>query len=1073
MRCFKQCAIFLIMLYSATAYAAYDRKIQGIVIDENGDPLPGAVVQEYVTDNNASMQAVVCDLNGHFRLTLPTSAKAIVVSYMGYVTKNVPLTKAESYQVQLTPDVKALDEVLVTGYQSISKERATGSFAKFDSETIKNQRINSVSSILEGRIAGMSDGLIRGTTTMNGVTTPLYVIDGFPVEKTTNNGYGTWEESIPDINPEDIESITVLKDAGATSIYGARAANGVVVITTKKAKSNKTEINFSTTLTVQPKSTYKGYLADSETMVGLEKEWASQNPNLSGSGAAAYASNLLTNATYTTPGIQSILKYHAGQISESEMNSALSKYAAAGKQYYDDIDKYGRTAAFYQQYNLSIGKKSEKNNFRASLTYKHDQMSDKYTKDQSIGINLQNTVEINKWLSVDLGTYINYADGTTQSYDLTSPGYSVMPYMSLKNSDGTNYTNYQADRYSQSTVNTINNYGLYNLNITPLDELGMNTTGSKDFSNRSFARLNIKFTDWLRYSASFQYEAGEYKTKQLLDKNSYTVRYKTDCFATSSNGQTTFNIPYGNIYTEATNSSRNYNFRQQLDFNRTFGGKHEVTALVGMEIKENKSNYFSSTLYNYDPSMLSFDLIDQKTLSSFSWGLLGWAGFYSNNANSIYELINRYVSFYGNASYAYDDKYMASASIRWDRTNLFATSSKYQKKPTWSVGAGWRIDKEDFFDSKAVNMLKLRASYGIGGNIAKNSAPYMTAYYSTNTSVGGLQGSISSRPNPNLRWEKTTTANIGVDFALLKNRLSGSFEFYNKKGTDLLANTNGVPTEGWGYSTYTINNGEMTNRGFELTLNGVAISNKDWTWSIGGTLGYNKNKVDYVNVTCPVLYLLFDYASAYPQVGNPYNAIYGFQYAGLNSDGLPQVYDKDGNIYVNTQPSNIEDAIYLGTTVPIYNGSITTNLRFRQWELSAMLLFEGGHKMRNDMLPIISSGMSVANADIANRWQQPGDEAHTSIPRYVSSESSLYSYYLYSNYERSSAAVLDAGNAKLRNISLAYNVPSSVIRKAYLTSLRVMVGMENVATFAKDHNVKRMISGYEKPNYMLNISVGF
>jgi hypothetical protein len=188
---------------------------------------------------------------------------------------------------------------------------------------------------------------------------------------------------------------------------------------------------------------------------------------------------------------------------------------------------------------------------------------------------------------------------------------------------------------------------------------------------------------------------------------------------------------------------------------------------------------------------------------------------------------------------------------------------------------------------------------------------------------------------------------------------------------------------------------------------------------------------------------------------------------------MPQVYDKDGNIYVNTQPSNIEDAVYLGTTVPIYNGSITTNLRFRQWELSAMLLFEGGHKMRNDMLPIISSGMSVANADIANRWQQPGDEAYTSIPRYVSTESSLYSYYAYSNYQRSSAAVLDAGNAKIRNISLAYNVPSSFVRKASLTSLRVMVGMENVATFAKDHNVKRMISGYEKPNYMLNLSVGF
>ena len=241
-------------------------------------------------------------------------------------------------------------------------------------------------------------------------------------------------------------------------------------------------------------------------------------------------------------------------------------------------------------------------------------------------------------------------------------------------------------------------------------------------------------------------------------------------------------------------------------------------------------------------------------------------------------------------------------------------------------------------------MMKLRFSYGIGGNIAKNSAPYMTAYYNNNTHVGGIQGTISNRPNPDLRWEKTTTANIGVDFSMFRNRLNGSIEYYNKSGVDLLANTNGVPTEGFGFSTYTMNNGKMRNRGFELTLSGDVIMGKDWNWNVGGVLGYNKNKVTYVNVKVPAIFLQFDYPAAYPRVGVPYNAIYGYLWAGLDSKGQPQVYDSEGNIHVSSSPQKVEDAVYLGTSVPVYSGAINTNLRYKNWELAAQLLFEGGTK---------------------------------------------------------------------------------------------------------------------------------
>ena len=203
--------------------------------------------------------------------------------------------------------------------------------------------------------------------------------------------------------------------------------------------------------------------------------------------------------------------------------------------------------------------------------------------------------------------------------------------------------------------------------------------------------------------------------------------------------------------------------------------------------------------------------------------LMGGYGLNPRDFASLRNIDNRFVSFFANAAYTYDNKYMLSASIRWDRSNLWGTGSKYQNKPIWSIGAGWNIDREPWFHVSWVDRLKLRASYGIAGNIAKDAAPYMTASYYNNANVGGVYGSVNTRPNPTLRWEKTTTTNIGLDFAVLNNRLNGSIEFYNKMGTDLLANTMGVPTEGFGYTTYSINNGKMRNRGVELTLNGQIV----------------------------------------------------------------------------------------------------------------------------------------------------------------------------------------------------------------------------------------------------------
>lgn len=1048
--------------------------VHGVITGEKGVPLPGvSIVQR---SNNIVKSGAISDADGKYSITATSESDILEFSFIGYIKKSVVVGKNRSIDVTLIEDSKKLDEVVVTGYQTISKERATGAFAKITSEKLELKRLNSLSTLLDGQVAGYTNGLVRGTTTMKGVSSPLYVIDGFPVENTRYTKEGNLVENLPDLNMEDIESITILKDAAATSIYGARAANGVVVIVTKKAAKGKTNVSFSTSLTYSPYKFYTDRLTKSSDIVELEKEWAQSNPHLQGTmnniTPAQYAANLLMNRTYTSQGITSILNYYAGNISESDLNSRLSTLASCGYSYYDDIAKYAKQDPFSQQYNLSISNSSDKNSVMTSVTYKKDRYEDKYSDKNAVGVNIQNSTNITQWMKFDVGAYVNFTKSRTQTYSVLSPGYSYMPYDGLVNSDGTLFTSATATRYSQDVQNNIlNKYNMYSMDITPLDELGRNLGKTKNFAARTFAKIDLKLADWLKYNVMFQYEYGSDRYNKLSDKNSYGVRSYINNHASydATNGFK-YNIPYGDINYDQNQYTNAYNFRQQLDFKKTIADRHEVTAIAGSEVRHSKLEYADQTLYGYDPDMLSFALIDGAKLA-FTQYLLG--GSFSNNDIAYRrESVNRFVSFYGNAAYTFDGKYMATGSLRWDRSNLWGTSSKYQNKPIWSVGAAWNINRENFFKVSWVDMLKLRVSYGIGGNIAKNSAPYMTATYRQNNNVGGLQGTIGSRPNPLLSWEKTITTNIGVDFALLNGRVSGTIEYYDKQGKDLLSSTMGVPTEGFGYSTYTLNNGEMYNRGIEVTLSGDVIRKNDFTWNATLLYGYNINEVTSVKVKAPVYFLQLDYPEAYPIIGNSYNAIYGYNWASLSDKGFPQVYNEKGE-KTTSSPTTLEAIKYLGTTVPVYSGSFTSSFRYKDVVVSFLAVYQGGHKMRNTDLPYLNGSVGIVNKDILNRWKKAGDEAYTNIPVFLPSDNPTFNSQSLSVYTYADINVIDASNIRLSNISLSYRLPSSFCSKALLKSARVQFNLENLYTYAFDHKAKYLLGGYTSPNYVCSLYLNF
>jgi len=1054
--------------------------ITGKVLDEKNLPLPGATIQV-----KGIKRQVLSNSDGEFSLSDVDEDAVLVISFLGYETREIKAT-ANLGSISLVQATGQLQEVTVsTGYQTLPKERVTGSFSNISAKQLEQQRLSSMQSLLEGRIPGYNNGLIRGTTSMNGTTTPLYVIDGFPVENTSIRSLGGVTDAIPGLNLEDIETITVLKDAAAASIYGARAANGVIVIVTKKAKKGKPQIAVSSTFTLSPYRQYTDNLTSSADIVELEQEWAANNPNLRGSNAANYAANLLQNVAYPSQGINAILRNATGTLSSADLNTKLGQLASSGYQFYDDVEKYSKRSPFYQQYNINVGQATDKNSFYSSVTYRNNKNQDKYSGDQSLGLNVNNTTQINKWLSLELSTYLSFGDNDLQNYVTTSPGYAYLPYDRLVNADGSNFTMPAASRLSANTMTLINNNRLYNMDITPLEEQGLNIGQTKSFNSRSFVKLGAKITSWLTYKSSFQYEYATERLDQLLDKNSYTVRNKVNTFASTNpnGGSTIFNLPYGNINYTENRFNTAYNFRQQVNIDKTFGEKHSLTAIIGTEIRDRKLEYRSQNLYNYDPQNLTFSLINETLLASSPGNILGGGTLASRDVTSIAERTNRFVSAYANAGYAYDSKYLFTGSIRWDRSNLWGTSSKYQNTPIWSLGAGWNINKESFFDVDWVNSLKLRVSHGIGGNIYTNNAPYMTAYYNANNNVGGVQATIGSRPNPLLSWEKTTTSNIGTDFTLFGSRLSGSVDYYRKKGKDLLASTMGVPTEGFGYSTYQINNGEMLNHGIELALSGDVIRSKDLSWNLGVQYAYNKNKVTYVNVEAPVYYLQLDYPQAYPRIGNPYNAIYSYQWAGLSATGLPQVYNAKGE-KVTASPATLESIIYSGSTVPKYSGSVTNALDYNNFTLSFLLTFEGGHKMRNTFLPVLGTAyngvlggyitqIGTVNKDIENRWRTPGDENRTDIPRVVFAEDPAYNSQTADIYRNADINVIDASNIRLRNISLAYKLPQPIAKKAGMENIRFQFNVENAFTIAKSSTAKYLLNGYMSPNYVWGVYLNF
>ncbi len=1001
------------------------KAIKGLVKDENGEPVPGASV--YVKGNNKL--GTVTDIDGRFSLNVP-AGQTLIVSFIGYQTIEQTIKSGQSFlELTLTPDDRQLDEVVVTGYQTISKERAAGSFTVLTPEKMEGKMQTNILDRMEGLVAGMkyapnqSYPEIRGVSTLNANRVPLYVVDGMP-----------YEGDINALNPSDIVNVTVLKDATAASIYGAQSANGVIVITTRMGEKGKARVSYdgSVKFTPLPDRDYMNLTSSSE-LVDFQIELFNNYHN-------SYQ-NYATERQSQNEVFDLLYKHEYGMIGDATLQTGLNKYRNLNR--YSQIkDAFVRKAEITHQHNISVSGGSDIYKYSFSANYQEELPHEKNQSTRRLGINFKNQIDVFKWLQFNVGIITSNVNA---SYDNGFSGYGYLysgePYRMLYNEDGTPAQWY--NNKSQYEIDRLNSLGLQDETYIPVNEVDKAHYNKEDRYQNINLGMKLKLMEGLDLNVMYQTENTNNYRKQYYKQDSYTVKTEVnDATVIEDDGTIVNNFPIGGRLQETWQKDKSYTFRVQLNFNREFG-KHGIQAIAGAERRKvvNQSTVLNKV--GYDDEALTYKSINELDLRQQINGTESiWESYSFPYSDSFGYSDNRYVSFYANASYTFDRRLTGTASVRIDQSNLFGTDPKYQYRPLWSAGLHYvALEKHDWIDR-----LAFRLTYGINGNVAKNSGPYMIAESSSSTNyyTNEYYSYISTPPNPTLRWEKTGVFNLAADFNLFGNRLNGSIEFYNKKTVDLLGQRQTDPTSGWG--SLMLNYGAMYNRGVELTLNSTNIRTRDFSWTSTFIFSYNKNKLTRIENSGTSAYSYF--GNAQNREGKPMNSLWSVRYAGLDENGYPTAYKADGTVVNDYGLLEPEDLVYSGTATPPYSASFSNRLTYKGFDLNFMFVYYGGHVLR-DVAADYVIDMYMTNHDmqqdkgILKHWRQPGDELDPDMAPAIFYHHNEHTNSMYL-WKAADKHIQRGDYIKLRDLSIGYTFPKVWMNKLYVENLRVSLQIQNL-----------------------------
>lgn len=1019
----KKIAIYIVMAalcLNFQAMAQLKNSVTGLLLTDNGSPVIGATVK--TTDNTSITQS---DRYGRFTLSIPSYSVGLVITSVGFLSKSIIEIKIPDLGIiRLTPDAKQLNEVEIvnTGYQSLPKERATGSFTALDTKTINRGVGINILDRLEGVTSGvlLNRGLnlgnnaklsIHGRSTIFANADPLIVLNGVPYPGT-----------IDQINPADIESINILKDAAASSIWGTKSGNGVIVITTKSGRYNQLmKVNVSSTLSVsgKPDLNYAPFISSAD-YIELERY-------LFNKGLFQFQFSNPYNSI--SPAVEIFNQAKLGLISSADSASRIN--ALKGYDIRNDLDKYVYRSKVLQQYQLNISGGSENHNYYLSAGYDKNlgaKVMDKYDR---IVLNANNSYSLlNNRLSFSAD--INFTSSNTFSGMQYNP---ISPYERMADETGQSLP-VTTTAYRMSYVDTAGNGKLLDWYYRPKDELASNNHNRIN-QYRIKAGVDYKILEGFNLTTSYQFLKENSLFINSNDINSYDTRNLINQYSAIQNGAVFRVVPLGDIRNETAGDLVSKLLRTQLNFSRKFSANHEVNGLIGYEGSDSRSLGSSQVLYGYDSSNRStangtinpFEFYPFYYQNAFS-GQISTAPLLSSKTD-----INQ--SFYINGSYSYKNRYIFSGSARRDESNIFGVKTNQKGVPLWSSGLAWIVNEERFYNLRWLPYLKLRATYGVNGNYDKSVSAFLTAISASNqlNLIGNLFNTLLNPPNPSLRWEKIKTWNIGVDFASESRRVTGSLDVYSKKSTDLIGN-NPIAFQS-GILQFKGNGADLNTKGLDLIINSQNIKG-NFSWNSSVLFNYIYDKVTKYKIKQGSNLNIVSNNYQNPVEGYPYHAVFSFPSAGLDQNGAPQGYlnglpSKDYSSIITGL--NIDQIKYHGTATPKFYGSLLNTFHYKNLELSFNLTYKYGYyQKRTHVFTGSNYGSGIIQyqlAEFENRWKKQGDELITKIP--------ALSYPLNSSsnsfFANSDDLVIKGDHIRLQDIKLNYNIPLnhttfSVLNKA-------------------------------------------
>ena len=1027
-------------------------KVGGHVRDGKRQPLPGVTVVLKGTSVGAATNN-----EGWYELYVPDAGNAVLVfSFIGMETQEVKYTGQDTIDVVLQEDVAEMDEVVVTGYQTLKKRAMAGSVSVVKAEDLTFDGTNTLEQALQGKIPGMMvinrSGLtgtrqrirVRGTSTLLGNAEPVWVVDGViqedPLPFETNDFNLLNQDNMDMIrdfvgsaiswlNPSDIETVTVLKDASSTAIYGVKAANGVIVITTKKGKVGRMSVSYSGNYSISPRLTYdKLELMNSQQRVDVSREAYERNLVLDGNQKIGYSALALA--------------YRNREISLEEFNAGARQLEMNNTDYFDILFR----TAFNHSHSISISGGSEVATYRASLGF--NSVKNSAIGNEQVSMNGNLNVSARLWKDINLSISLAGSTSKTKGFmgeDPFSYASKMNRAIPCYNEDGTLFY-YEKNGYDFNVVNELSQSGnentltsvnaSLNLRWHIIDGLSFSTQASYSVSNTSGESWYTEQSNYIAQIRHYNYE--EYNPGE-------------EAYLASR-------LPHGGEYNEMTSSTKNWSWRNQLEWTKVFGDVHSVSLMAGWEMRSTINEGYRARTYGY---MHDRGKLFVQLPLTFGSSAVKQENDLVKQLPTITDTENNYVSYYVSGSYMYDNRYAINANVRMDASNRFGQDKSTRYLPVWAVGLRWNLGYEPWLQGQdLISDMSFRASYGFQGNVAENISPDLIATITADPKGQGYMLTIDNLPAPELKWEKVQNVNLGVDFSLFKQKVSGSFEWYYKKTTDMIVQQE-IPYEN-GESSRPVNGGEMSNKGWDANFNLTPVRSKDWIVNLGFTFGKVYNNVE--STLEPKGTWDEAVSGNLNKEGYPVSSFWAFRFTGLN----PEHGGPEFNLSGMERDEAYRDAtIYMehvGKLEPDFTTGLSFSIRYKTLSISSGLYLSLGNQqfMASPMTSYYSIPSEYENmsTEWLDRWRKPGDEKYTNIPSLPDKGSNAVDITLpqgissldgsmniqtvspYELYAKSNIRVVDAWYLRCNNIAISYTVPTGKL-PSFLQNLSLSCNIAN------------------------------